>query len=66
MIDAKSQQQLQLRRDPTFVLEEGVYSKDTVNRRSAAIIEKYPLQNVKEAYERMASGNAEFRVVLTM
>ena len=30
------------------------------------MIEKYPLTRVKEAYERMASGHAEFRVVLTM
>jgi len=30
------------------------------------MIEKYPLAKVREAYERMTSGNAEFRVVLTM
>lgn len=30
------------------------------------MIEKYPLDKVKEAYERMASGQAQFRVVLTM
>jgi D-arabinose 1-dehydrogenase-like Zn-dependent alcohol dehydrogenase len=30
------------------------------------MIEKFPLSKVKEAYERMASGHAEFRVVLTM
>jgi len=30
------------------------------------MIEKFPLRQVKEAYERMASGHAEFRVVLTM
>ena len=30
------------------------------------MIEKYPLAKVKEAYERMASGQAEFRVVLTV
>lgn len=30
------------------------------------MIEKYPLSKVKEAYERMESGHAEFRVVLTM
>jgi len=30
------------------------------------MIEKYPLEKVKEAYERMESGKAEFRVVLTM
>ncbi|HEX8872972.1 MAG TPA: alcohol dehydrogenase [Candidatus Acidoferrum sp.] len=31
-----------------------------------AMIEKYPLARVKEAYERMTSGQAQFRVVLTM
>lgn len=31
-----------------------------------AMIEKYPLAKAKEAYERMTSGNAQFRVVLTM
>jgi D-arabinose 1-dehydrogenase-like Zn-dependent alcohol dehydrogenase len=31
-----------------------------------AMIEKYPLTKVSEAYERMLSGKAEFRVVLTM
>jgi D-arabinose 1-dehydrogenase-like Zn-dependent alcohol dehydrogenase len=31
-----------------------------------AIIEKYPLDEVAEAYERMHSGKARFRVVLTM
>ena len=30
------------------------------------MIEKYPLQKVKEGFERMESGKAEFRVVLTM
>ncbi|MGA2095836.1 MAG: alcohol dehydrogenase [Candidatus Acidiferrum sp.] len=30
------------------------------------MIEKYPLEKVKEAYERMISGKVEFRVVLTM
>ena len=30
------------------------------------MVEKYPLTKVKEAYERMESGKAEFRVVLTM
>ena len=30
------------------------------------MIEKYPLAKVKDAYERMSSGHAEFRVVLTM
>ena len=29
-------------------------------------LESYPLAKVKDAYERMASGNAEFRVVLTL
>jgi len=31
-----------------------------------AMIEKYPLAKAKEAYERMLSGKAQFRVVLTM
>lgn len=30
------------------------------------MIEKYPLAKVKDAYERMESGQAQFRVVLTM
>jgi D-arabinose 1-dehydrogenase-like Zn-dependent alcohol dehydrogenase len=30
------------------------------------MIEKYPLQKVQEGFERMESGKAEFRVVLTM
>jgi D-arabinose 1-dehydrogenase-like Zn-dependent alcohol dehydrogenase len=30
------------------------------------MVEKFPLTKVKEAYERMTSGKAEFRVVLTM
>ncbi|HZV58757.1 MAG TPA: alcohol dehydrogenase [Candidatus Eremiobacteraceae bacterium] len=30
------------------------------------MIEKFPLEKVKEAYERMMSGQAQFRVVLTM
>jgi D-arabinose 1-dehydrogenase-like Zn-dependent alcohol dehydrogenase len=30
------------------------------------MVEKFPLAKVKEAYERMTSGKAEFRVVLTM
>jgi D-arabinose 1-dehydrogenase-like Zn-dependent alcohol dehydrogenase len=31
-----------------------------------AMIEKFPLEKVKEAYARMTSGHAQFRVVLTM
>ena len=31
-----------------------------------ARIETYPLEKASEAYARMMSGNAEFRVVLTM
>ena len=31
-----------------------------------AMIEKFPLQKVNEAYARMVSGKAEFRVVMTM
>jgi D-arabinose 1-dehydrogenase-like Zn-dependent alcohol dehydrogenase len=30
------------------------------------MIETYPLEKAGEAYARMMSGNAEFRVVLTM
>jgi D-arabinose 1-dehydrogenase-like Zn-dependent alcohol dehydrogenase len=30
------------------------------------MVETYPLAQVNEAYERMISGRAEFRVVLTM
>ena len=30
------------------------------------MIERYPLEEVKDGYERMASGGAQFRVVLTM
>jgi D-arabinose 1-dehydrogenase-like Zn-dependent alcohol dehydrogenase len=30
------------------------------------MIEKFPLANVNEAYNRMTSGKAQFRVVLTM
>ena len=29
-------------------------------------IETYPLESADEAYERMMSGHAQFRVVLTM
>ena len=31
-----------------------------------AMIEKYPLEKVNEAFARMVSGKAQFRVVLTM
>lgn len=45
-------------------------SQDTLAFSAAAgvrpMIEKFALGDVKKAYERMASGNAEFRVVLTM
>jgi D-arabinose 1-dehydrogenase-like Zn-dependent alcohol dehydrogenase len=30
------------------------------------MIEKFPLEKVKEAYDRMMSGKARFRVVLTI
>jgi D-arabinose 1-dehydrogenase-like Zn-dependent alcohol dehydrogenase len=30
------------------------------------MIERYPLEKAAEAYARMMSGRAEFRVVLTM
>jgi D-arabinose 1-dehydrogenase-like Zn-dependent alcohol dehydrogenase len=35
-------------------------------RQVRAMIETYPLEKAAEAYARMMSGNAEFRVVLTM
>jgi D-arabinose 1-dehydrogenase-like Zn-dependent alcohol dehydrogenase len=31
-----------------------------------AMVEKYPLEKVNEAFRRMVSGKAQFRVVLTM
>jgi len=31
-----------------------------------AMIEKYPLEKANEAFARMMSGKAQFRVVLTM
>jgi D-arabinose 1-dehydrogenase-like Zn-dependent alcohol dehydrogenase len=30
------------------------------------MIEKYPLEQAQQAYDRMMSGHARFRVVLTM
>ena len=45
-------------------------SEDTLNFASLtgvrAMIETYPLERAAEAYDRMMSGKAEFRVVLTM
>jgi len=45
-------------------------SEDTLNfavlTGVRAMIEKYPLERANEAYERMMSGKAEYRVVLTM
>ena len=45
-------------------------SEDTLRFSAAAgvrpMIEKFPLREVKKAYERMTSGDAQFRVVLTM
>lgn len=45
-------------------------SQDTLNFSAFSgvrpMIEKYPLEKVEEAYARMDSGHAEFRVVLTM
>jgi D-arabinose 1-dehydrogenase-like Zn-dependent alcohol dehydrogenase len=45
-------------------------SEDTMNFAELAgvrpIIETYPLERAEEAYARMMSGNAQFRVVLTM
>ena len=36
------------------------------NYAAYAMIETYPLEKAGEAYARMMSGNAEFRVVLMM
>ena len=45
-------------------------SEDTMNFAALSgvrpMIEKFPLAKVNEAYDRMISGKAEFRVVLTM
>jgi D-arabinose 1-dehydrogenase-like Zn-dependent alcohol dehydrogenase len=45
-------------------------AEDTMNFSAMAgvrpMIEKYPLENVVQAYERMVSGKSKFRVVLTM
>lgn len=45
-------------------------SEDTLNFATVSgvrpMIEKFPLERVNEGYERMMSGKAEFRVVLTM
>jgi D-arabinose 1-dehydrogenase-like Zn-dependent alcohol dehydrogenase len=45
-------------------------SEDTMRFAAASgvrpMIEKFPLAQVNEAYDRMISGKAEFRVVLTM
>src|SRR5262249_27241538 len=45
-------------------------SEDTLNFSKLTgvrpMIETYPLEKAGEAYERMMSGNASFRVVLTM
>lgn len=45
-------------------------SEDTLNFSALTgvrpMIEKYPLEKVKEGYEQMLSGRARFRVVLTM
>ena len=45
-------------------------SEDTLRFAATAgvrpMIEKFPLKDVKKAYERMTSGDAQFRVVLTM
>lgn len=48
----------------------GMDSEDTLRFSACAgvrpMIEKFPLAKAKDAYERMNSGKAEFRVVLTM
>jgi len=45
-------------------------SEDTLQFSSLSgvrpMIERYPLEKVSEAYDRMVSGRARFRVVLTM
>jgi len=45
-------------------------SEDTVRFSSLTgvrpMIEKFPLEKANEGYDRMMSGKAEFRVVLTM
>jgi D-arabinose 1-dehydrogenase-like Zn-dependent alcohol dehydrogenase len=45
-------------------------SEDTLNfavqTSVRPMIEKYPLERANDAYERMMSGKAEYRVVLTM
>jgi len=58
-------------RDPEKVsLAYSVDSDDTLRfaelRGVRAMIETYPLDKAPEAYARMMSGKAEFRVVLTM
>ncbi|MGH9598570.1 MAG: zinc-binding dehydrogenase, partial [Terracidiphilus sp.] len=48
----------------------GMDSEDTLNFSALAgvkpMIETYPLEKAEEAYDRMMSGKARFRVVLTM
>ncbi len=48
----------------------GMDSEDTLNFSALAgvrpMLETYPLEQAEEAYERMMSGKARFRVVLTM
>ena len=48
----------------------GMDSEDTLNFSALTgikpMIETYPLEKAAEAYARMLSGKAEFRVVLTM
>ena len=45
-------------------------SEDTLHfaelSRVRPMIETYPLESADEAYARMMSGNAQFRIVLTM
>ena len=41
-------------------------ANDPVGLKRSAMIEKSPLAKVNEAYARMTSGKAQFRVVLTM
>lgn len=64
-------QLIMARRDPQgWPSDTGMDPEDALRFSAAAgvrpMIEKFPLQEVKKAYDRMASGDAQFRVVLTM
>jgi D-arabinose 1-dehydrogenase-like Zn-dependent alcohol dehydrogenase len=44
----------------------GQRARHRLSARAGPMIEKFPLAKASEAYARMMSGKAEFRVVLTM